>query len=265
MQLKTLRKGSRGPLVREWQEFLLGDTAYTGEAHGKFDDATHEATKVYQNTMGLDNDGVVGGMTWGTALSDGFSADDLIKDVRKNEGPNWPAAPSFRPLGAAGRDKTFGKIRFKAKPTKGNPEGIVILGSWQKNNLTRVVVPQLKGVRGAPKSGRIFWHKAGTAQLLALFNAWEEAGQMDLVLSWAGSWCPRFVRGSRTYLSNHTWATAFDINVPWNGLRKTPALVGNKGSVRELVSIANKLGFYWGGHFKRKDGMHFELARIVQV
>ena len=36
----------------------------------------------------------------------------------------------------------------------------------------------------------------------------------------------------------------------------------HKGSVRQLVPIANELGFYWGGHFNRRDGMHFEMARI---
>ena len=73
---------------------------------------------------------------------------------------------------------------------------------------------------------------------------------------------PRFVRGSRTILSNHSFGTAFDINVPWNLLGSVPALVGQKGSVRELVPIANQNGFYWGGHFPRKDGMHFSIAKL---
>jgi len=43
-----------------------------------------------------------------------------------------------------------------------------------------------------------------------------------------------------------------------------PALVGQKGSVRELVPIANENGFFWGGHFNdRLDGMHFEIAKIL--
>jgi len=67
------------------------------------------------------------------------------------------------------------------------------------------------------------------------------------------------MRGS-TNLSRHAWGTAFDINVPWNGLNVVPPRVGDKGSVRELVTIANKHGFYWGGHFGRLDGMHFEIA-----
>jgi len=39
--------------------------------------------------------------------------------------------------------------------------------------------------------------------------------------------------------------------------------VGARGSVRELVQIANGLGFFWGGHFSgTPDGMHFELAQL---
>jgi hypothetical protein len=41
-------------------------------------------------------------------------------------------------------------------------------------------------------------------------------------------------------------------------------LVGEKGSVRELVPIANRWGFYWGGHYNgRPDGMHFEVAFLT--
>jgi hypothetical protein len=83
------------------------------------------------------------------------------------------------------------------------------------------------------------------------------------ILSYAGAFYPRYIRGSRTQLSNHSWGTAFDINVPWNGLNHTPALMGQKGCVRELVPIANEFGFYWGGHFSRMDGMHFEIAKLL--
>jgi hypothetical protein len=72
------------------------------------------------------------------------------------------------------------------------------------------------------------------------------------------------MRGGKQ-LSTHAFGCAFDINVPWNGYYKVPALVGDQGSVRELVPIANQHGFYWGGHFQYghglSDGMHFEWAR----
>jgi len=66
-------------------------------------------------------------------------------------------------------------------------------------------------------------------------------------------------------LSNHAFGSAFDINASFNALGVEPARVGDRGCVRELVTIANDHGFYWGGHFaKRPDGMHFEVANIQE-
>jgi predicted lactoylglutathione lyase len=42
-----------------------------------------------------------------------------------------------------------------------------------------------------------------------------------------------------------------------------PALVGKDGSVRKLVEIAHQNGFFWGGHFTRLDGMHWEIAKLI--
>ncbi len=125
-----------------------------------------------------------------------------------------------------------------------------------------VVIPELIGVQGAPRDGKIWFHKQGTAQLTALWGAWAQAGLIDRVLVWGGAFVPRFIRGSSTVLSNHSFGTAFDINMAQNGLGLEPARLGMKGCVRELVPIANKHGFYWGGHFSRRDGMHFEIARL---
>ena len=99
-------------------------------------------------------------------------------------------------------------------------------------------------------------------QMRRLFAAWEDAGLVDLLLTWEGSFAPRFIRGGRPLLSNHAWGTAFDVNFRWNRLATVPALRGDKGSVRELVPIAHEHGFFWGGHFSRCDGMHFEVAQV---
>jgi hypothetical protein len=110
---------------------------------------------------------------------------------------------------------------------------------------------------------KMSFHKKCKDQLIGLWLDWEKAGLLDRVLTFDGSYNPRFMRGSRTSLSNHAFGTAFDINAKFNGLGEEPALVGEQGSVREMVQIANKWGFYWGGHFKsRPDGMHFEVAEI---
>jgi Putative peptidoglycan binding domain/D-alanyl-D-alanine carboxypeptidase len=265
--IKTIKRGSRGPHVRTWQTFLRGSGDYLGASDGQFGPKTEAATRRFQKDQGLDVDGVVGNHTWGWAMAMGL---EMVEDDSKDKrGANWPPVPtSPKPAKLATRQKLFGKFDYRPAPTKGNPEGIKILGSWQRDHLTRVTVPQLKGVFGAPKSGRIFWHEAAKDQLLDLFQAWEDANLILLVKSWAGSWNPRFIRGSRTSLSNHAWATAFDINVPNNGLGRRPALVGDDWSVRELVPLANKFGFFWGGHWgpafggRRADGMHFEVAKI---
>jgi hypothetical protein len=64
-------------------------------------------------------------------------------------------------------------------------------------------------------------------------------------------------------LSNHSFGSAFDINFIDNMLGAEPAICGQRGSVRELVSAANSLNIFWGGHFSHaKDGMHFEISKL---
>ena len=58
----TLRQGSTGPAVGEWQR-ILGVSA-----DNKFGPGTKAATVAYQKTKGLTADGVVGPATWSAAL-----------------------------------------------------------------------------------------------------------------------------------------------------------------------------------------------------
>ena len=110
------------------------------------------------------------------------------------------------------------------------------------------------------------FHKRSVHQFIGLWNSWENAGLLDRVLTFDGSFVPRFMRDTgNKRLSNHSWGTAFDINYKWNLLHETPAIIWEQGCVFELVHLAHRWGFFWGGHFKgnRVDGMHFEIARIV--
>ncbi len=61
---KTLRRGSRGALVRDWQR-EVGEVA-----DGKFGPHTETATKAWQASHGLVPDGVVGPKTWAAAEAD---------------------------------------------------------------------------------------------------------------------------------------------------------------------------------------------------
>ncbi len=185
--------------------------------------------------------------------------------------PGFPPKPNFRALGSRDdKDEVFGHFDFVPDPATQNGDGIRILGDWQQRNIVTVTIPFRQSHDNLKDPFRISFHRLAVDQLVALWLEWESAGLIDRILTWDGAFVPRFQRAknppppSQRSLSNHAWGSAFDINQATNGLGKTPALIGRKGCVREMVPIANQHGFYWGGHFEtRLDGMHFEVAKIL--
>jgi hypothetical protein len=269
MSFKIIKKGDNNDLVGDWQSFLRGEKLYFGLIDDDFGNATELSTKKFQKKYGLKDDGIVGDSTYKKAVLLGFHQTQIVISTNNT---NVPPKPNFQPItGNANREKLFGKIQFTPKPTKTNPEGILITNDFESKNIVRVNLPALsKATNG--KFSVMRWHKECEYQLVKMFERFEKENLHTKILSYAGAFYPRFIRGSKTQLSNHSWGTAFDINVAQNGLNKTPALIGEKGSVRELVPIANEYGFYWGGHFGKEvngkivgrlDGMHFEIAKII--
>lgn len=265
--MKLIKIHSRGKDVVKWKVFLRGfSTNSRIVINNTFDYVTLNETKSFQDAVGFsepDCDGVVGRKTYAAAMTEGFNS--KIKDNRSGAGPNWPKKPFLlRSMSQRKRRKMFGAFKFIAAPRKSNPEAIKITDSWAKKNIIKVHIPQLKYVQNAPSSCNIYFNSKAAPQLVSFFKELEEKDLLKHVLTWNGSYVPRYVRGSRKTLSNHSWGTAFDINVPWNRLGTVPALKGREGSVREFVHIATKHGFFWGGFYKnRKDGMHFEVSRLV--
>ena len=175
----------------------------------------------------------------------------------------FPPKPDFEPLTSnEARMNVFGHIQYISAPVKGNPENISIQGAWARENLCVIEVPQLIGIAGASAAGKVQCHKLVADALRFLFVELEQLNLLDDIHHWDGMFCPRFIRGSKTVLSNHSFGTAFDINAQWNPIGKAPAVEGKLGCLYEIVPIANKHGFYWGGHYtSRPDGMHFEYSR----
>ena len=253
MSFPTLKKGSNSETVGDWQAFLRGQNLYFGAVDNDFGAGTQKATIAFQTKYALTPDGEVGKKTFEKAVLLGFH-------VEVSASPSLTTKPNFAPLtGNASRERLFGKFEYHASPTADNPERIVITDDWAKKNIVKVSLPALSKATGG-KYTSMYWHKSADEQLVKFFEELEKQNLHTKILSFAGSYVPRFIRGSRSQLSNHSWGTAFDINVPYNGLNKTPAQIGQKGCVRELVPIAHEFGFYWGGNFSRPDGMHFEIA-----
>lgn len=175
--------------------------------------------------------------------------------------PNWPPLPKFGILTDKGgaRERLLGRIEWYRSPVKGEPRAIKITNGWDKENIILVNVPQLHKFTGGKP---VQFHRAAAESFQRFWAEVERQGYLPLVLAWSGTWVPRVMTSNYGSLSNHAYGTAFDINVKWNGWQVRPALVGQQGSVRELVPIANAFGFFWGGHWSAKyyDGMHFEWA-----
>lgn len=239
-----LRKGTQSADVAKWQKFL-GLTA-----DGIFGNDTEKATISWKIANGLNQTGIVDDATWTKA---GLAT---VTTASVDVSSYFPPKPNFSSPSKDTRAKLFGTFAWQ----KVNASDIRITDGWATKNIIKVHIPQLIGVAGFPKDGMVQFHKAGAKQLQGFFAEVERQGLLHLVISWAGSFYPRFIRGSKTALSNHSWGTAFDINAPENWLNSKPAPIGRKGSLLKLVPIANSFGFYWGGHFSRQDGMHFELA-----
>lgn len=242
--MATLSKGSAGHEVERIQQFL------GLLASGEFGVETQAAVRSWQGAHGLAADGVVGKETWAALVAAG------MLDPR----PIVPAAPAI--LGHAGRLARFGGPEFSwvDAPTPSNPEGVHISGAWRLQNLRQIQVTDLAGTKGFPSSATITLHRLAVDPFRALVDAWRSAGLLGLILTWDGSWSPRYVRGSRKSLSSHAFGTAFDLNARWNGLGQVPAAVGAEGTVRPLADVAIRRGWAWGGDYRgRPDGMHFEL------
>ena len=261
MNFQQIKNGSKNDYVGDWQSFLRGENLYFGAIDDDFGNATEKATKVFQKKYGLKDDGVVGDSTYKKAISLGYHSSQII--VPPTNKINFPPKPNFLPItGNATREKLFGEIDFIPAPTKDNPEGIKITNGFESKHIVKVNLPALSKATGG-KFGAMRWHNDCEYQLVKFFERLEKENLHTKILSYAGAFYPRFIRGSRTQLSNHSWGTAFDINVPYNGLNKVPAMIGKTGCVRELVPIANECGFFWGGFFTRQDGMHFEIGKII--
>ena len=258
--MRVLKTGVQGDDVRKWQLFLVGQRLAQFVPNGKFGPQTHAATVLFQKKHGLDADGKVGNRTLGKAMTLGF---ELI-DFTGEKGSDYPKEPRFRPLvGTLSRQGIFGRFSFVAAPQPDNREAIRITDGWESENIVRVAVPQLAGVRGAPSSGNVRFHRLAAKQLQGVFKGWSKARLLGRLVTWDGSFVARFIRGSDKDLSNHAFGSAFDINAALNALGAEPALPGKQGCLYDLVRIANDHGFYWGGHFsKRRDGMHFEVAEV---
>lgn len=238
---------------------------------GQWDQETEKATRLFQSFYGLSPTGKLDNKSLAEATRQGFPGGSLIASEK---GIVPPPPSGYRPLSAAESSALFGKFSFTPAPTESNPEAIRVDPTWVKENIVAVPRPAcLSHVKGM--GAKLHFHREVVDPFLNLVAAWEKAGLTHLIETWGGDWVPRFVRGSRTTLSNHSMGSAFDVNPIRNGLGTLGAPVGSPQSVRLLVPLAFDHGWWWGGWWGykgaddigeasslagRPDPMHFQYG-----
>jgi hypothetical protein len=114
-------------------------------------------------------------------------------------------------------------------------------------------VPGYMEIGVIPK--RIYCNKDMVEPLSKAFHNLIQTGHVKELKTWDGCFNIRKKRGLAS-MSLHSWGIAIDVNAFENGLNQTPKL--SPGFVKCFTDV----GFDWGGLWKRKDPMHFQLAKI---
>lgn len=225
-----LKKRSTGEDVSILQARLRELGYYGGTIDGDFGPITERGVLLFQKSKGLKEDGIVGAKTW--------AALDIKTETASPTKP--PKCP---------RNYT------EVKATFGDP----LSSGWDSKNLAFCeVVPTLKAFplkKGSTSRG-FYCHKLLVAVFQAVFEEIVLAGLADEIKTFDGCFNIRKIRGSSSTMSLHSWAIAIDLNYKGNELGNAKPEMD-----RRVVAIFEKHGFYWGGNFKRKDGMHFEYFR----
>lgn len=133
---------------------------------------------------------------------------------------------------------------------------------WERTNIVGLTVPWPMSVTGQL---RIRVHRVTLDKWRVLFAKWEQAGLLQLLLTYNGSQTVRMKRGHEGStnlrdLSTHSFGAAVDFNAAYNVRGTNGAGLGHIGSMEPLVPIAEESGFVWGGHFPTVDKMHIEVA-----
>lgn len=120
-------------------------------------------------------------------------------------------------------------------------------------NLVLWDVPKELEIGVIPK--KIYCNKDLVQPLSQAFKNLIDRGFVIELKTWDGCFNIRRIRGGSA-MSLHSWGIAIDVNAFENGLNATPKL--SQGFVKCFTDA----GFDWGGTWKRKDGMHFQLSKI---
>jgi hypothetical protein len=135
---------------------------------------------------------------------------------------------------------------FAARPSSGG--NLTMDPRWVQEHIVSASVPIL---------GTVQCNRAIIPTLRAVLGDLVRRGLAGLIHpnDYGGCFSSRFIRGSASAISTHTWGGAIDINVSQNPFGGTPH------QDPRIVAAFERWGFTWGGRWLIPDGMHFEYLR----
>lgn len=131
-----------------------------------------------------------------------------------------------------------------------------LAGKTYARNIVRVNVPLANGATIA-----VSVHRDIAAITYAAIH---EASTVFTFNRTADDWgyAHRFIRGSKTTLSNHSWGLAIDLDATTNPMQaRKPGKPVARTVTDRVVAVMAAHGFFWGGLYaSRPDPMHFEIS-----
>jgi hypothetical protein len=184
--------------------------------------------------------------------ADGTSASDLGERLAGTFGADAELLEA--PVEQRSAPKSTGSVTLEPFSYTSRGDGTIKIDpAWVQQNIVSVEIPGL---------GTTQCHRAMVPQLMEALREVHEAGlyghfERD---QFAGCFMPRHILWNpNNGLSMHAWGLAIDFNAVDNAFGKRPVMDPR------IVEIFKRWGFEWGGDWSTPDGMHFQLARVVET
>jgi hypothetical protein len=230
--MNVIGLGSDGPQVVQLQNRLNEIYEEQLDVDGIFGEHTEDMVIDFQESRGLQADGIVGPDTW-----------KALYQEPEEEGEPEPEADVPPVLLQSQLTSLFGKPRDPA------PYLVIIDLAEFKPALAHV-----KDYLGHPWSCRIYGHKLLEAPLRQAFKNLIAMGFAAELRTYDGCLCIRPMTSGHGW-SVHSWGLALDFNAATNGYGRKPSFSPG------LVKCFTNAGFEWGGKWSTPDGMHFQLPK----